>query len=261
MDKMKILSYLNKLNELLRLDNEYLEIYVSGGANMCLYVQTREATHDIDAGTRYGDSVPELPDKVNHYSEKMSDMFELPIGWLNTGGNMHITAPMRETAVDGINLSNLTIYFLHWKSMLVLKIGAFREQPDITDAVAIIKKYDVRDADEIDAWMKELRGAWYHVGTRYNIEKMLDIAWNAEETPYSLLRTALDNKGYRDKTVDYYAKLILSDLGIEKYDDIHETALVYFNDWLNRSIDSANCPASTSRLSSIVSATDNKKSP
>ncbi|MCL1883929.1 MAG: DUF6036 family nucleotidyltransferase [Defluviitaleaceae bacterium] len=231
MDKAKLLSYFNKLNELLRMDNENLEIYVSGGANMCLYIQTRDATHDIDAGTRQGDASPEIPDKVKHYSQKMSELYELPMGWLNTGGNMHITAKMRETAVDGINLSNLTVYFLHWKSMLVLKIGAFREQPDITDAVAIIKKYNLKDANEIDAWMKELRGAWYHIGTRYNIEKMLDIAWNTEETPYTLLRTALDTKGYRDKTVDYYANLILSDLNIKKYDDIYETALVYLNEW------------------------------
>jgi len=52
MDKQKILIYFSKLNELLAGDGVELEFFVNGGANMCLYMQTREATHDIDVSTR-----------------------------------------------------------------------------------------------------------------------------------------------------------------------------------------------------------------
>jgi len=197
MDKQKILIYFSKLNELLAGDGVELKFFVNGGANMCLYMQTREATHDIDVSTR-GMDLKQMLDRT----------------------------------VKGVELSNLTVWFFDWKVMLVQKISASREQPDITDAVAIIRKYNIKDLDEVDGWMKELQDKWYSMSSRYKAKNMLDIAWNIDETSYSLLRTALDIKGYRDKTVDYYAQLILADLGIAKYNDVYETALTYFDDWL-----------------------------
>jgi len=169
---------------------------------------------------------------IRGYAERVSQMMNIPISWLNTGGSLSVTKQMLDRTVKGIELSNLTVWFFDWKVMLVQKISASREQPDITDAVAIIRKYNVKDLDEVDSWMKELQDKWYSMSSRYKAKNMLDIAWNTEDTSYSLLRTALDTKGYRDKTVDYYAQLILADLGITQYDDMYETALAYFDEWL-----------------------------
>jgi len=233
MDKQKILIYFSKLNELLAGDGVELEFFVNGGANMCLYMQTREATHDIDVSTRGMDLDGGHESAViRGYAERVSQMMNIPISWLNTGGNLSVTRQMLDRTVKGVELSNLTVWFFDWKVMLVQKISASREQPDITDAVAIIRKYNVKDLDEVDSWMKELQDKWYSMSSRYKAKNMLDIAWNIDETSYSLLRTALDIKGYRDKTVDYYAQLILDDLGITQHGDMYETALAHFDDWL-----------------------------
>lgn len=232
MDKQKILDLFTKMNEMLRIDGKSLEIYVSGGATMCLYLGTREATHDIDAGTVGGDGNTTAVETLNFYALKMSELFNLPKSWLNTGGNMHITEPMKQDAIRAFTLDSLVVNFLNWQAMLVLKIGAFREQPDITDAVAIIRKYEVRDADQIYEWMEKYRKGWMHIGTRYYIELMLKHAWETEETPYIKLRTLLDTYGYRDKTVAYYAEQIVGErLFYQTEDDWFGSAIVAFDEW------------------------------
>lgn len=221
MDKQKILVLFTKMNELLRIDGKTLEVYVSGGATMCWYLDT------VD-GDRNKEAVQTLKD----YAAKMSELFNLPKSWLNTGGNMHITEPMKQDAIRSLTLGSLVMNFLNWKAMLVLKIGAFREQPDITDAVAIIRKYEVRDANQIYEWMEKYRKGWMHIGTRYDIERMLKHARDTKETPYIKLRTLLDTYGYRDKTVDYYAEQIVGErLFYQEDDDWYGSAIVAFDDW------------------------------
>ena len=168
MDKQKLLLYLSKLNEVLSMDDVHLELFISGGANMCLYVQSRDATHDIDVSTRSMDKDGGVAtDLIAKYAGKVADMMNLPLGWLNTGGNLVVTKKMLEDVVKGIEMSHLTVWFFGWKTMLVQKISANREQPDITDSIALIRKHQVRDLDEVDGWMKELLGDWYSISSRY----------------------------------------------------------------------------------------------
>ena len=133
---------------------------------MCLYIGSREATQDIDAATNDGDANIEAVETLRTYADKMSVLFNLPSGWLHSGGNMYITEPMKKTAVRAFEMSNLVVNFLNWKSMLVLKIIAFREQPDITDSVAILRKYNIRSADDIYKWIQELKPEWIYIHGR-----------------------------------------------------------------------------------------------
>jgi len=232
MNRQKILLYFTKLNELLRIDDVFLEIFVSGGANMCLYIQSREATHDIDVSTRSMDLDGGIESEIIYsYAERVSNMMNIPFSWLNTGGNLYVTPQMLERSVKGIELSNLTVWFFDWVVMLVQKVAAGREQPDITDAVAIIRKYKVTDIDILDKWMKELQGKWYSMSSRYKAENILTLAWDTDETPYIRLRTLLDTFGFRDKTVDYYAGKIISDLGLKSTGDIYQLAFDNFSNW------------------------------
>ena len=232
MDKGRLIQLFSKLDGLLKENDETLEFWVSGGASMCLHLQTRHATHDIDASPLGGDKNVVETLRLQRYADKLSKMFNLPSNWLNVGGNMHITEPMKKTSVLGFKGSRLTVHLLDWQSMLVLKIMAYREQPDITDAVAIIRKYNVQNADEIYEWMKNLRPDWMHMGSMQQIKNMLKEAWDTPETPYIKLRTLLDTYGFRDKTVNYYTALILDTHEDSLFDDDdYEEAISLFYKW------------------------------
>ena len=160
-------------------------------------------------------------------------MHNLPKNWLNSGGNMYVSEKMQQTAVLGMDMTNLKVYFLDWKSMIVLKILASREQPDKTDAIALIRKYNVKDEEEVVKWCKELQPHWVHFATPWLVKVMLWEAWEAEETNYVKLRTLLDTYGYRDKTVYYYAGQILGHAVEEDDQDQLGKALEKFGDWLD----------------------------
>jgi len=157
MDRQQFLFYFTKMDELLREKGQELKIYVSGGANMCLFVQSRDKSHDIDA-------VPSDEDLLREISEKMAKLFSLPKSWINPSATIFVTGKMLDEAVLGLNYPNLKVYFLAFRAMLVLKVLSSRRKedgfPDMEDSVALIKKLGITAIKEIDDLINEYKPDW-----------------------------------------------------------------------------------------------------
>ena len=74
--RQQILLLLDELNKNLKKEKIIGELYVVGGAVMCMAFQAREATKDLDAYF-----VPK--EKIKKIAKKMSDDMGLPSHWLN----------------------------------------------------------------------------------------------------------------------------------------------------------------------------------
>lgn len=72
----KILSLFDKLDEYLRKERIVGELYLVGGAVMCLAFQAREATRDLD-----GYFVPKQ--QIRKIAESIAEEEDLPANWLN----------------------------------------------------------------------------------------------------------------------------------------------------------------------------------
>ena len=174
MDRRKLLFYFAKADEVLRDKNQHLTIYVSGGANMCLYVNTRESTHDID-------TYPSDEDILRELSETMQRLFELPSGWLNPSGTLFITKKMRDEAVQGMNFNNLKVFFLSFESMLVLKVLSGRTDDkffDMKDTINLLKKLNIKTLKEVDKLIEQYKPDWNNMLVMKFSEDCLKKAWD-----------------------------------------------------------------------------------
>jgi len=173
MDRRKLLFYFAKADEILRDKNQFLSIYVSGGANMCLYVNTRESTHDID-------TYPSDEDILWELSETMQRLFELPSGWINPSGTLFVTEKMRSEAIQGLNFNNLNVYFLSFQAMLVLKVLSGRTDDkffDVKDTVNLLKKLNLKTLAEVDRLIDEYKPDWNNPLVMKFSEECLKKAW------------------------------------------------------------------------------------
>lgn len=156
MDRKKILFYFAKADEILRDMGKDLILYVSGGANMCLYVSGRDSTHDID-------TVPSDEALLRELAIKMQALFNLPNGWLNPSGTIFVTGQMTDEAVLGLDFNNLKVYFLTHHAMLVLKVLSGRREPgkhDLHDTAVLIRKLGIKSVAEIDDLINKYKPDW-----------------------------------------------------------------------------------------------------
>ncbi|MCL1878340.1 MAG: hypothetical protein FWF80_05745 [Defluviitaleaceae bacterium] len=156
MDRKRLLFYLSKADEFLAETGEVLTIYVSGGANMCLYVGSRTSTRDID-------TVPSDEVLLKKLAKHLQALFDLPRSWLNPSGTLFVTDKMIREAVLGLDFNNLKVHFLSFRAMLVLKVLAARKEPgkhDLEDAIVLIRKLGIKSVAEIDALVNEYKPDW-----------------------------------------------------------------------------------------------------
>ena len=173
MDRKQLLFYFAKADEILADMGKVLDIYVSGGANMCLYVNSRESTHDIDA-------LPSDEHLLRELAKKMQAMFDLPGGWLNPSGTIFITKQMVSESILGLSFTNLKVYFLSYQAMLVLKVVAARKEAglhDLQDAAALIKKLNIKTVEEIDDLINKYKPDWNNAFVLAFAKEALFLAW------------------------------------------------------------------------------------
>jgi hypothetical protein len=176
MDRHQLLFYLSEADAMLREWNATLVIYVSGGANMCIYQNARHSTHDIDAYVKDDTLFEEL-------RVKMSARFNLPVSWINASANLFVTPKMLDTSEFTLDFNNLKVYFLNTESMLVLKVAAGREDSfDLQDAAALIKKLDIHSHSRIMELVDEYMPGWNNPYVAYFAQKALTQAL-AEDIP------------------------------------------------------------------------------
>lgn len=118
----EIRTYLNELNEELRLMDIKGEVSLYGGAVMCLAFKARLATKDIDA-------IFEPVKEVRNAAHRVAERHDLPIDWLNLAVKMFVVEHKRQVLLD---LSNLKVFVPEGDYLLAMKILALR--PDSMDA-------------------------------------------------------------------------------------------------------------------------------
>ena len=173
MDRRRLLFYLAKADELLGEMSEKLTVYVSGGANMCLYVGSRDSTSDID-------TMPSNEALLRKLSLRMQALFSLPNNWLNSSGAIFVTGKMMEESVLGLDFPNLKVYFLSYECMLVLKVLAARHEMDshdLQDAIALVQKLGIKSLDEVDMLVNRYKPAWNNPFVMAFAKEALGLAW------------------------------------------------------------------------------------
>lgn len=126
------------LNEELRLSNECTEMYMYGGAVLCLVYNLRSSTEDVDAVFKKGKRVYEL-------SRKVARRFNVDPNWLNDEIHIIDTELKNGKYRQYLNLSNIKIVVPVPEQMLAMKLFSARGRPkhDFTDAIALCKMLNV----------------------------------------------------------------------------------------------------------------------
>ena len=137
-----IKSLFNELNDSLSKLNQIGEIYLVGGAVMCLAFNARQSTKDIDAIF--------APSKtIRQISKQIALTRDLPENWLNDAvkGFLSDTGDFKQF----LSLSNLKVYtptteYLFAMKCMAMRLGA--EFHDEADVVFLIRALNIESYDD-----------------------------------------------------------------------------------------------------------------
>lgn len=144
LSKSDILKLLNILNDRLKNDNINGEIFLYGGAVMCLAFDARNMTKDIDAMF-----VPK--NLIYKHAENIAEEMGLPSDWLNDSVKGFIS---ENNDMDlHIEKSNLKIYIPNPEYLFAMKCVAARigeESKDVDDIVFLGKKLGIKKVKQAE---------------------------------------------------------------------------------------------------------------
>lgn len=136
LDKKLIRRLFGALNSELRKMKAIGEVGICGGAVMCIVLDARESTKDIDAIFRPSREMRKAIAKV-------AQRYDLPGDWLNDAakGYFHVEPPQE----DVLNLSNLRVWAPRADYMLAMKCVAARfDSMDAEDVRFLIRYLKLR---------------------------------------------------------------------------------------------------------------------
>jgi predicted nucleotidyltransferase len=144
--KDQILLLLHELDKGLRAKNLEGELFLVGGAVMCLVFNSRESTRDVDAIF-----APE--NELSVIADEIASAHSLPADWLNDGVKGFISDSA--TFNDFLNLPNLKVSVASPEYLLAMKCLSCRtsDERDILDIKTLIK---VLKLDHFDDVIKEI---------------------------------------------------------------------------------------------------------
>ena len=135
----EIEQYLREINDELALQNVKGEIYLYGGAVMCLVYKARPATKDVDA-------IFEPVKYIRSAIRKITDKYNLPFDWLNFAVKMFVVEHEKEIFLD---LPNLKVFVPAPEYLLAMKILASRaESFDLDDIEFLIDKLNLQTVED-----------------------------------------------------------------------------------------------------------------
>jgi hypothetical protein len=118
------------------------ELYLVGGAVMCLALDARESTADLDALFR--------PTRlVREAAARVAARADLPARWLNDA--VKGTLSPRDDFEPYLELPNLRVFVAHPRYLLAMKCAAMRlggEFHDLDDVRFLLRALDVATVDE-----------------------------------------------------------------------------------------------------------------
>lgn len=144
MDKEQLLMYLNALNHKMQQNEISGELHMYGGAVMCLVLNARQTTKDIDAWFVPTQDIRELIKQVAQDNE-------IDENWLNDGVKGFISE--NDEMEDFLTLSNLKISSAKPEYVFAMKCMAARNESDskdIEDIKFLIKYLNIKTYDEAE---------------------------------------------------------------------------------------------------------------
>ncbi|MBI2027673.1 MAG: hypothetical protein HYS98_07740 [Deltaproteobacteria bacterium] len=124
LSKKRILELFEELNEKLKKQKIIGELYLVGGAVMCLAFSARESTKDLDAFF-------EPKEKIRKIAEEMSEDLDLPKNWLNDAVKGYLGAQSKFDLF--LEKDHLKIFIAHPEYLLAMKCLSFRLGPEFHD--------------------------------------------------------------------------------------------------------------------------------
>ncbi len=137
----EIIGLLNSLNDELATDGVTGELYVLGGAVMCLALEARASTQDIDG-------VLKPVSKVRAAAKRVAASVDIAGDWLNDAVRGYVSAT--GDFVQFLELSNLRIMTASPEYLLAMKCLAMRlgaEFHDESDVRFLLRYLDVNNCD------------------------------------------------------------------------------------------------------------------
>jgi len=128
LNRRRIIHLLSLLNERLRSDDEQGELYLVGGAVMCLVLNARESTQDIDSLFRPAAT-------IRKHAKCIAKAEDLPDDWLNDGVKGFLSPEATWDAY--LHLSHLKVltasseYLLAMKCLAMRLGGEFHDEADV----------------------------------------------------------------------------------------------------------------------------------
>lgn len=149
MNKQEIYESLQLLNTKLASHDTRGEIYMYGGAVMCLCLNARGSTGDIDALFEPKGLIYRLADEI---SEENGN----PKGWLNDGVKGFVSQNNDMELFE--SMSHLDIYNTKWKYLFAMKCLSCRTDPDehdMQDIDFLIDHFGIKSVEEAEGIILE----------------------------------------------------------------------------------------------------------
>lgn len=169
LQKDEIVRLLGRLNDELAHDGVTGELYLVGGAVMCLVFDARQSTNDLD-----GYFIPARV--IRAAARRIADVSDIPDNWLNDAVKGYLSS--KGSYQDYLELSNLRVmtatpeYLLAMKC-LALRIGAeFHDEADVRFLLRYLNIMEYRTALDIVCRYYPLEQ--FPQKTLYALEEMLE---------------------------------------------------------------------------------------
>lgn len=134
-----ILEALRKLDAELARRDCHAEIFLVGGAVMCLAFDARPSTKDVDAWFTE-------PQVVREAARWVAEDMALPSNWLNDAAKAFV--PSGAVFERWASFSHLTVSVADERTMLAMKCAAARTAEDMSDIRFLARRLGLRSADE-----------------------------------------------------------------------------------------------------------------
>jgi hypothetical protein len=162
----QITTALERLDELLGAAGVSASLYLVGGAVMCLVLNERESTKDVDAWFTE-------PERVRAASRQVADDLSLPESWLNDAAKAFI--PDGAAFELWESWPHLEVLAADVSTLFAMKCAAARTEEDAKDIDALAKRLDIHSS----VAALEVVARYYSpdrlpVRTRLLLEELLD---------------------------------------------------------------------------------------